>query len=260
MNPAFFVQNNYVHRLTMPVARYAWERNIVLHDRSSTSELDPDHCGIDWDQHRPVLPVGSVQFLRKLRASSLSRYVLGDEGSFDARVWLKKLGPFMLNADGKAVPAGDVAPMLRSTGILHVRPLSEHKAFTARSFDLESWSQTARDKTLSDELMCWVSPFKSIEAEWRLWLVDKELVAASQYRKDGQMHEVEGAPLEVQQMASVVALDWLPAPCVVLDVALSEGRYHVLEFNPIHSSGWYAVDVTKVLDAWMSWSMKHFAE
>ena len=45
--PAFFLQNNLVERLTAPVARFARANNIAPVDRSSTQEFDPLDCGID---------------------------------------------------------------------------------------------------------------------------------------------------------------------------------------------------------------------
>ncbi|WP_199028844.1 hypothetical protein [Ralstonia sp. ASV6] len=61
---AIFVQNNYVERLTAPVAIFARAAGITLYDRSSTTNFDPDDCGIDWTGFRFVLTYGSVQFLR----------------------------------------------------------------------------------------------------------------------------------------------------------------------------------------------------
>jgi hypothetical protein len=63
-----------------------------------------------------------------------------------------------------------------------------------------------------------------------------------------------GAPADVAAFAATVAKDWLPAPCVVLDVAQTAEGLHILEFNPIHCAGWYAAEVDIVLQAWLAWS------
>lgn len=44
--PAFFVQNNYVERLTEPVASFARKHGVALEDRSSSQGFDPDDRGI----------------------------------------------------------------------------------------------------------------------------------------------------------------------------------------------------------------------
>jgi hypothetical protein len=36
-----------------------------------------------------------------------------------------------------------------------------------------------------------------------------------------------------------------------MDVAMTADGYKVIEFNPVHGSGWYAVDIAHVLEAVM---------
>jgi len=38
----------------------------------------------------------------------------------------------------------------------------------------------------------------------------------------------------------------------VTDVGLSNGRWGLIEFNPIHSAGWYAADLERVIDAYFA--------
>lgn len=112
MRPLFFVQNNFVERLTIPVARFAHARGVSVQDRSCSSGFDPLACGVDWSEHHPVLPYGSVQFMRKLKAAGpLSRYVHHEEVRFSAQVWQEQL-PCMLNAQGRVVRVQDVASTL----------------------------------------------------------------------------------------------------------------------------------------------------
>lgn len=252
--PCFFVQNNYVERITVPVALYARQVGAHLEDRSSTSEFDADDCGVDWSQYAHVLPVGSVQFLRHLKKSvSLGKYLLHDEVSFAATTWRDLLGAAMLNEVGQTVLAGDVGVLLAGAA-MHVRPQSEDKAFNAKVFDVSSWAEMRAERAVAEGLLCWASPVKPITAEWRCWIVGGRLVEISQYRLEGAMARVRGAPEDVTGFAAEVAQTWLPAECVVVDIARTPQGLRVLEFNPIHGSGWYAADVPTVLDAWLAWS------
>lgn len=256
MKPCVFVQNNLVERLTVPAARAARSLGAALEDRSSTSDFDPDACGVDWAQYDPVVPIGSVQFVRKLKGSrSLARYTWYDSDSFSARSWNSRLGSRMLNQSGYPVLARDVPRTLRATP-LHARPDCEDKAFRAHVFTSQQWGLEAQARRLRADLDCWVSPVREIRAEWRCWFVGGKFVAASQYRETDQMAVVADAPAAVEAYARQVADLWLPAPCVVMDVAAVAEGFRVVEFNPIHSSGWYAVDVAAVLQAWLNWSCK----
>lgn len=251
--PLLFVQNNHVERLTVPVARFAHAHGVALEDRSSSSSFDVARCGIDWSLYSPVIPYGSVQFVRKLKASLLSRFIWHDEKAFDAQTWLDELGGRLLNAGGLSVCSQDV-PRLLAQSSAHVRPAREDKAFNAAVFTLEAWQAMAAERQLSPELDCWVSRPKDIHQEWRCWLVDGELIEVSRYRKDGQMAVQRSGFDVVADLVRDVARTWTPAPCVVLDVAETAEGLFVLEFNPIHCAGWYAADVDKVMRAWLDWS------
>jgi len=259
MVPVFFVQNNMIERLTVPVARYAHEAGVALEDRSSTSKLNVDDCGIDWSRYNPVLPYGSVQFLNKLKRSShLARYVHLDDELFSARGWhASAVGNQLLNRDGRLIAVQDVAGELACGQPLHIRPDTEHKAFNARVFDEASWRAVGAERPLKADTTCWVSPVQAIAGEWRCWFVGGQLVEVSQYRRDGQSHYERGAPADVRLYAQSVADRFLPAPCVVMDVAATHNGPRVIEFNPIHSAGWYAADVAAVLQAWLGWSCRY---
>lgn len=256
MRPLFFVQNNFVERLTIPVARFAHARGVSVQDRSCSSGFDPLACGVDWSEHHPVLPYGSVQFMRKLKAAGpLSRYVHHEEVRFSAQVWQEQL-PCMLNAQGRVVRVQDVASTLADAPA-HVRPLQEDKAFTAALLSADQWQALAQERNLSPDLPCWVSPAKDIFSEWRLWLIGGAVVGASRYRHAGALALEPGAPEDVRQFARAVAATWLPAPCVGMDVALTPQGLKVVEFNPIHCCGWYAAPVDEILQAWLDWSVRN---
>ena len=256
MQPLFFVQNNFVERLTVPVARFAYARGLSVQDRSSSSSFDPLSCGVDWSQAHPVLPYGSVQFVRKLKAAGpLSRYVHHEEAQFSAQTWQEQL-PCMLNAHGRIVCVRDVAPALAETPA-HVRPLQEDKAFTAALLSQTQWLALAQERKLPPDLPCWVSAAKDIFSEWRLWVIGGAVVGASRYRHAGTLALEPGAPEDVRQFAQAVAATWLPAPCVAMDVARTPLGLKVVEFNPIHCCGWYAAPVDEILQAWLDWSLRN---
>lgn len=258
MVPVFFLQNNMIERLTVPVAQYAREAQVALEDRSSTSELNVDDCGIDWSQYHPVLPYGSVQFLTKLKRSTLSRYVHLKDELFSARGWqASAVGDELLNRDGRVISVKDVPGELAGGRRLHIRPDTEHKAFNARVFDQAAWGVVHAERALNGDTACWVSPVQNIAGEWRCWFVGGQLVEVSQYRRGGQGHYERGAPDDIGRYAQSVADRFLPAPCVVMDVALAESGPRVIEFNPIHSAGWYAADVAAVLKVWLHWSCRY---
>lgn len=258
MKPVFFVQNNYVERLTVPVARYAHAHSVDLVDRSSSAALDVDDCGIDWAAYDLVLPYGSVQFIRQCKGSSLAPFILHDEGRFAAGAWMPILGRFALNAAGRLA---SVADLLENFGPeqQHLRPDSVDKAFVGGVHTRDSFAAVVADRELGRDLLCWASPLQEIEAEWRCWVIGGKVVEVSQYRRAGEMAVERDASGDVVEQASALAARYLPAECVVMDMALSSDGYSVIEYNPIHCSGWYAADVDHVLDEWLNWAAHHLS-
>lgn len=254
--PAFFVQNNYVERLTAPVAIHARSHGIALEDRSSHKDFDPDRCGIDWSRYDPVLPYGSVQFVRQLKASSLARYILHDEERFATSAWAAEFGSEALNGGGRIVSAGEVAAML-DEGPCHLRPDMVDKAFVGGVFDRKQWEDARAERNLTDDLACWASPLQNIDKEWRCWVIGGRVVEISKYREAGRMALGRETSREVWATAQRFADRYLPAPCVVLDVAAVGDTYKLIEFNPIHCAGWYMAQVDIVLEAWLRWAITH---
>jgi hypothetical protein len=255
--PVFFVQNNRVDRLTAPVAIHARANGIELQHCASSNLLDVDAIGIDWSQHHPVLPYGSVQFLRKCKESSLARYILHDETCFANSTWAPFFGEAALNFRGRRITTEQVADAFANSSRIHVRPGSVDKAFAGDVFDSATWGAVVAKRELAGDLACWASPPQDIVSEWRCWIVDGQVHEVCQYRHNGTMLVRPDARQHIRKEAQDLAGLYLPANCVVLDMALTSDGYKLIEFNPIHCSGWYKADVSKVLGAWMDWSMKH---
>jgi hypothetical protein len=196
--------------------------------------------------------------LRALKGSSLARFVLHDESRFATSAWARAFGPDALNASGHLAAAHEVGEILVTDGPRHLRPDSVDKAFHGAVVDSANWTQVREKRRLNGDLLCWVSPPQQISAEWRCWVVGGMVVEISKYREDGQKALERETKPEVFASAQRLADRYLPAPCVVLDMAQVGARQVLIEFNPIHTSGWYAADVGKVLGAWLDWSLREW--
>jgi hypothetical protein len=254
---AVFVQNNFIERLSGPLAVVVRERGFDLYDVSLLPDapLNVDDMKVVWEDYDRVFIYGSVGFLRRCMESGLRKHVSYDVERIAASSWTAAFGDLSLNGSGRVVDV-DLVPSLLSAGErLHLRPDNHEKAFTGAVFDQAAWKNIMAERDLDkiEGLKCWVSPVQVIRAEYRCFIVGGEVVEISLYRKDGVAHRER--VLDSSIFASVKALCdiHLPFPTIVMDVAEAEdGRLKVIEFNPIHGSGWYAVDIGRVLDAVMT--------
>lgn len=253
------LQNNSqdrIGRLIVPCLDYCRDRGVPFVDRSLTADFDPD--ALDFGDGEGVIIYGSVGWMKRFKDSRHSRWVHYDPTAFAASVWAPVFGDMAFNGPGRgwldsAVGVGQA--LSRGDKRLHVRPDRDDKAFPGGVFNLTEWEAMISDRSALigvdlSRIECWVSPVRDITAEIRVWIVDGEVVGASYYRRDGGLYL---APVHDQGLLDHLAAyskTYLPCATVVMDIAFDGAESGVLEFNPIHSSGWYAVDVGAVIDAW----------
>lgn len=251
---AFLVQNNHVLFNSIPVAQYALRNGIELLDRSSSQQFDPMNTDVDWSKYDIIVPYGSVQFARLCREKGLADHIFYSEEGFRTDSWIEKFGPKALNYTGTLMKASEVFEHLGYAKEAHVRPNHVDKAFVAAVFDQVSWDAVRQEKNVEDDLDVFVSPPMHIDAEFRCWIVGGEVIEVSQYRKDNEMW-CERISLErpFTDGFQMIADIHLPDEAVVMDVAQVGDELYFLEFNSIHSSGWYDASIDNVWNSYLQW-------
>lgn len=119
--------------------------------------------------------------------------------------------------------------------------------------DDKDWWMIEYDHIKADERLI-VSPIQKIVREWRFFLVDGNVVSGSQYKHDGVLRIREPIPDNVWMHAHRMALEWLPHPTIVMDIAeMDDGQMKVVEFNCLNCSGFYAAPIIPILGALDTW-------
>lgn len=257
------VQNNFVTRLTAPLAIATRERGIDLHDVSSgeRASANPLPKG-DW---APVLVVGSVMFVHQWARddAELARWVFWDDAQYDAVVWAERMGGRYLNADGYETTVGDLQRDLRSAR--HIRPRSgikmvgdkeptEDQAGRRSLPGMVVTPETVGIFGIDPETAVWASVPQEIFAEVRIWMIGGRPAAGSTYRIGGEHVRLSGHRYvgECMDTARADHDRWHPGRHYVVDYAMTGEGWRIVEYNPIHSSGWYDADPGAVLDAYMA--------
>jgi len=249
---AFFLQNNLIGKMTAPIAQYALQTGHTVIDRSCTQDLDIMACDDDWWRYAAVIPYGSSELLRKFMKTPLSAHIVQDENGLSTKTWMQKFGNLALNHGGLVMPAKDVLAHLQSQGQAHVRPTSEHKALVATVFDADTWDEHSREARVREDLSVFVSKAKTIEREYRCWVIDGQVIEVSQYVVDQHLVIALVDDPAVIQAAQALANVYVPSHAVVMDMARTSEGFKFLEFNRFHCSGWYAARVDRVMDAYLT--------
>lgn len=243
MSVLFVLQNNLVDRITGPVAQYCRDNNVDFIDASLAGDFSFD----TWEEllnhpsnHR--IPYGSVGWVKRATESNQFKNVNAFNEMFDVYKWLDIFGDDVVNSDGRE----HLGPNIHFDHQYHIRPLNEDKAVVGGVYDLEKWQDHIKDRQIENATF-WISPLKTIDAEIRCWIIDGEVVGASFYRKNGEQHRVMVDDLGIIRVAQRFASKFETTRPFVMDLAMVDGKWKLMETNPIYASGWYAMEPEIVL-------------
>lgn len=237
---SIFKPNNY-EALIAVLDRFGIDHTSVAIP-NGTLDLVPD-----------VIPAGKVYVCGALKLARISRergWVPGSflNDQFSVNIWLRELGAELLNAEFATGTLMDVAtPQLP----FFIRPLEDNKAFDGMLMDaatLADWRQDPARASLHG-MQVIVSPAQQIYREYRLFVVNREVVTGSLYKVAGRAETGHQVEEYVRDYVRTIVATWLPAESCVIDVGLTDKGLKVIEFNNINSSGFYASDLARYVDA-----------
>ena len=99
----------------------------------------------------------------------------------------------------------------------------------------------------SDTKIIVAKPY-NIDKEWRLFIVDRKVVASSQYRKNFILSKSgEDVPENVISFAEKACDIYTPHDIFVMDIGLSGGDLYIIECNCMNGSGFYEADINSII-------------
>lgn len=262
MKPLIVVQNNLVTRLTGPVAEAGHKRGIAIHDISSVDDMSgvpPFPAGMNnSDEVGPVLVYGSIGFVHNWAKHhpDLSRWVFWSDEAASAETWRLRLGDLYMNADGWATVVGEAVAHENSPR--HYRPMTTTKSIVGSVLTPTELCEIAVRKEIDFGFAIWSSAPKKIDMEVRVFMIDGKVAGHSVYRLHGEFNYNNTHPAITDALVAAVLIAgvYSPARHFVCDVGLVDGEWKLIEFNPIHSSGWYGTDTGAVVDAYFKAEQK----
>lgn len=139
-----------------------------------------------------------------------------------------------------------------------MRPLLDDKSFAGGLFSAAELAKFQRGvariaaepgATLHPSDLVVVAAPKPIWAEFRLFVINGEVVTGSQYKVHDHLAVTAAMPDEVWTFARRCADRWNPNPAYALDIALTPTGLRALEINSANSAGFYAADLARFVAA-----------
>jgi hypothetical protein len=215
----------------------------------------------------PVLPnmhmwkhnifYGSVSFNNLVSTDTfLRKGVFFDPVTFSMKNYLRKWNDHMLSSEAKVTSFAELmSEQYPPDKLLFIRPDDDSKSFsgTTKSFhEISAWYEELKmydntNLTLDSPII--VGEPYSIAAEWRLWIVNKKVVASSRYRRYFKLDVDPNCPTEVISFAEQRCKEYVPHDIFVMDVCISGDQFYILECGCMNAAGLYAADVHAIVTA-----------
>lgn len=208
-----------------------------------------------------IISYGSLGLAKQIQKKT--KWIPGswcDFNKFKCSYYYPRFCKYLLNSPYILVPYGDLIRqkdfLLKILGMdncLFMRPNNGDKSFTGKVVNCDD-EEYRKDIELfgfydiEPEDLVLISQPQLIFGEYRLVVVEQEVVAASLYKNKGKLISEEGAPDEVWELAREIAQVWQPEPAWVIDIAHSLFGYKLIEINSFSCSGLYACNKEVVVE------------
>ncbi|MFB6455411.1 ATP-grasp domain-containing protein [Chitinophaga sp. Hz27] len=139
--------------------------------------------------------------------------------------------------------------------LLFIRPDGDTKSFAGevKRFDeIESWYKQAIQAgnfDLNEHTSIVAGEPYNIAKEWRLWIVNKKVVAASQYREYFKLKKITGCPENVIAFAEARCKEYTPHDVFVMDICLCSDQLYIVECGTMNAAGFYEGNVFDIVKA-----------
>lgn len=177
---------------------------------------------------------GSYQLARAVNKIQPSAVFLLEEYSF--KDWYKIFGvENMLNPNVQFAKPKDV---VWTDEEMFARPLFDTKDFNGGIYNAN---------TLKWDVECVIAPLQKIQKEFRFFVMGGEIIAASQYKMNGELFPSSMVDNEARNFAKEM-IKKFKFPGYVIDIAVTNGKCSVVELNCLNASGFYEIDLWKFVE------------
>jgi hypothetical protein len=208
---------------------------------------------------------GSLQMARKiLREKKWQPGAFLTLENYRCETYYPNMGGFLFNTPHTLLPLDRMLAARKDleeqygdgNGCLFIRPDSGFKTFTGQVFEMDTM-QAEFDKLRSfyefpTSTLVLVSSPKNIRHEYRMFVVDDQVVTGSAYRKNRRLAISSNVPDEVYAFTRAVLAEttFRPDPAWVIDICEDDnGKLWVLEIGSISCCGIYGADAMTIVKA-----------
>ncbi len=202
-----------------------------------------------------VIYGSTTLILNAAKDERLSAGVFFDPEQFTTENYIRRWGNRMLNNDSRITTlASFTKERHKAVSEWFLRPNEDDKSFSGTVLRFEEIRQFAENledsnnPSLTVETLISVSLPKIIEREWRHFIVDQKVVSSSRYMLNGELAvSEEDIPEALIHFVEESCRHYSPHAVFVMDTALSNGEFRIIECNCFNGTGFYSHDIKTIV-------------
>lgn len=209
-----------------------------------------------FDKTRRSIIYGSTTFYNlALNDPSLKEGIFFNEQSFSIENYIKEWGAHMLNYNARITTFQDLLENKNYSAdqLLFIRPNDDNKSFAGeikRYQEIADWFKQlsgVENSFLNSQTKIVIAEPYNIQYEWRLWLVNGKVVAASKYREYFKLKKERGCPDAVKIFAEARCSEFMPHDVFVMDICVCGDEFYIVKCGCMNAAGFYAADIGEIV-------------
>lgn len=204
------------------------------------------------DKSEPMVALGCYDFVYKIKSLEWEPGVWIND-NFNYKVWSKYWN--IVNKDANVYTLENV-PFQEKP--FFIRPIADDKTFTGQVMDWDQFSEVIENIKLgknspsfyhlTKETEVIISSKKKIIEEYRVLCVNGKAITGSLYKRGtiGIRQNVD-SDIKLFSFVDEMCSKWTPADVFIMDIALIDGHYAVMEMGCFNAAGLYKLDVQRII-------------
>lgn len=256
------VQHNLLPAATLAAFRQAFAQHHISYEEVLAVPFSPELPTLQNPAGRYVFYGATTLIMNAYQSARYAAGVFYNAATFTMANYLAQWGPRMLNYGAHIETLGSfVAQPHAPDSQWFVRPNDDTKTFTGQvlSFaQLQAWQQQLAQVPGAEPgplaQLVFAAP-RAIEKEWRHLVVGGRVVTSTRYQWRGELRiSATDVPAALLAFVAECCATYQPHGVFVLDTALADDRYFIVECNCFNGTGFYQVaDIAPAVAAVTAW-------
>tara|TARA_R110000851_G_scaffold319347_1_gene483658 strand:- start:2194 stop:3315 length:1122 start_codon:yes stop_codon:yes gene_type:complete len=251
--PRWIIQKNLISENDRNELQEALESLGIAHFETIVTPFSEDLPNFPIDAQHENIYYGSTTFMNNLYKKLRPTGLFYNHKTFSMQNYMDKWGEHMFNFGAEFTT---ISQFIKNTEDddktnVFIRPDGDGKEFdgtvgSARSAKLMLSNILHNDPNVSSSFPIMVGAAYAIKREWRISIVNGEVVSSSQYRNNHTLSKKSDIPSEVKRFAEERAKEYQPHDVFAMDVCEAsddgEVKLYILECGCVNSVGFYHAD------------------